>query len=102
MLRFFFNPKDDTIEPDNLKLTDETKRLRCQMKGGAGGGGGSVLAHVALQEVEHALLCNLFALVKLLQCLFDLVVLNLALTLLLVVKVQAAALHLLQVMLQRK
>lgn len=52
-------------------------------------------SYVALQDVEHALLCNLFALVKLLQCLFDLVVLNLALTLLLVVEVQAAALHLL-------
>lgn len=51
--------------------------------------------YITLQKVEHALLCNLFALVKLLQCLFDLLVLNLALTLLLVVEVQAAAFHLL-------
>lgn len=60
-----------------------------------GGDGETVLAHVALQKIEHALLCNLFALVKLLQCLFDLLILNFALTLFLVVKVQAPALHLL-------
>lgn len=52
-------------------------------------------SYVALQQVEHALLRNLFALVELLQCLFDLLVLNLALAFLLVVEVQTAALHLL-------
>lgn len=56
--------------------------------------------HVALQQVEHALLCDLFALVELLQRLFDLLLLDLPMTLLLVVEVQAAALHLLQVVLQ--
>lgn len=55
----------------------------------------SVGSYIALQQVEHALLCNLFALVELLQRLFDLIVLDLPLALLLVVKVQAAALHLL-------
>lgn len=56
--------------------------------------------HIALQQIKHALLCDLFALVKLLQSLFDFVVLHFPLTLFLVVKVQASALHLLQMVLQ--
>lgn len=58
-------------------------------------------SYVTLQQVEHALLCDLFALVELLQRLLDLVVLDLPLPLLLVVEVQTAALHLLQMMLHR-
>lgn len=64
-----------------------------------GGLNEQVFPHVALQQVEHALLCDLFALVKLLQRLFDLLVLNFSLTLLLVVEVQATTLHLLQMVL---
>lgn len=59
-------------------------------------------SHVALEQVEHALLCDLFALVELLQRLFDLLVLDFALTFFLVVEVQTAALHLLQMVLQTK
>jgi len=55
--------------------------------------------YVALQKVKHALLCDLFALVELLQRLFDFIVLDFTLSLLLVVEVQTAALHLLQMML---
>lgn len=58
-------------------------------------------AHIALQQVEHALLGNLLGVVELLQRLFELVLRHLPLTLLLVVKVQTAALQLLQVVLQR-
>ena len=56
--------------------------------------------HVTLQQVKHALLCDLFALVKLFQRLFDFIVLDFALTLLLVVEVQTAAFHLLQMVLE--
>lgn len=69
------------------------------MSGSAEGGRRS---YVALQQVEHALLGDLFALVELLQRLLDLVVLDLPLPLLLVVEVQTASLHLLQVMLRRR
>lgn len=58
-------------------------------------------AYVTFQQVEHALLSDIFGVVKLLQRLFELVLCHLPLTLLLVVKVQTATLQLLQVMLQR-
>lgn len=59
-------------------------------------------AYVTLQQVEHALLGNLFGVIELLQRLLELVLRHLPLTLLLVIKVQTATLQLLQVMLQRE
>lgn len=58
-------------------------------------------AYVTLQQVEHALLSNLFGVVELLQRLLELVLGHLPLTLLLVIKVQTTTLQLLQVMLRR-
>lgn len=58
-------------------------------------------AYVTLQQVEHALLSNLFGVVELLQRLLELVLGHLPLTLLLVIKVQTTPLQLLQVVLRR-
>lgn len=57
--------------------------------------------HVRLQQVVHGALSQIFRLVKLLQSLSDLLVLDFTLTLLLVIVVQASALQLLQVILKR-
>lgn len=59
-------------------------------------------AYVTLQQVEHALLGDLFGVVELLQRLFQLVLCHFPLTLLLIIKVQTATLQLLQVMLQQE
>lgn len=51
--------------------------------------------YITLEQIKHALLGNLFGVVKLLQRLLDLVVGDFALALLLVVEVQTSALELL-------
>ena len=58
-----------------------------------------VWSYISLQQVVHAARCCLAGLLKLLHCLADLLIRDLPLALLLVVIVQAPALHLLQVML---
>lgn len=56
---------------------------------------GRRVTHVHLQQIEHARLSNFFRLVELLQSLTDLLIWDLALSFLLIIKVQAPALQLL-------
>lgn len=58
------------------------------------------VTHLRLQQVVHTALGQVFGLVELLQSLSDLLVRDSALTLLLVIVVQASALQLLQMMLK--
>lgn len=62
----------------------------------------SATPYVVLQQVKHALLRDLFRLVEFLQRLFELVVRHFPLTLLLIIKVQTAAFHLLQMVLREE